>query len=236
MIDLAEQIQIVSADSHGEIMAWLTVFCLAAASLFISVPIVAWSFTAFRKFIRAFARKSRIGGFVGTASLVAAICWAGVGSGWGFKFIPESGLTDAGSTVDQATGQVFARWTASPAVKGYRFKWFYSLKYSGETETRGPFTLPDGEVDAGFAAATIHESGWTALTITCYTEYIARPQVVTNGVYHLNGVMRSMDTEHSDRPKYVTPGIPISVPDHVLNPVIKPPAVSAATMEDIPNE
>ena len=59
---------------------------------------------------------------------------------------------------------------------------------------------------------------WKALTITCYADYVAPPVVTTNGVYHLPGVMRSINDVESSNPRYVTPGITIEIDSRVLTP------------------
>ena len=72
--------------------------------------------------------------------------------------------------------------------------------------------LPDANVSDGHAVCPIpvpEGMEFDAFTVTCYTEYVKPTHVVTNGVYHLDGVMRSIDSTNSPIPKYVTTGISI---------------------------
>ncbi len=158
-------------------------------------------------------RKQYISAALVSSFVVVLVLFAGQGTGWGFTFIKSSGLTDAGSAANLETGDVVARWTYIPAVADYDFKWYYTLKYENDKEKRGPFQLPDAKVSDGYASAKIPESGFKALDITCYTTYVPPPQVVTNVVYHLSGIMRSMDSVDADDPIFVTPGITVDVMD-----------------------
>jgi hypothetical protein len=148
-----------------------------------------------------------------TATLVAAILtmlWAADKTGVIWTF--EMGIADAGSTYDAAEGVLEARWTFPSALANYEFVWKYCPEGSHEW-----FDLPTGKVGDGYARAII-ERGLELVHIVCYARYVAPPMVVTNGVYHLSGVMRTMDGAQ----KYVTPGIVIKIDDKTLTPTNSP--------------
>lgn len=217
MMDVVQSLQLVAANAKSEVESVLMWACLAVLAAFALGGLAWWSARALAKLTRTFSRGTRAASGITLIALVALVAWAGVGSGWSFVFMPECGIVDAGSSCDQALGVVEARWTYSPVVASYDFKWFYKLKY-GKGDERGPFDLPDAKVRDGYAVAIIPESGWEAITITCYTKYVAPVQVVTNGVYHVNGVMRSMNTQESEYPKYLAPGVPIWIDANLLTP------------------
>lgn len=124
-------------------------------------------------------------------AIVAAI-FANSTGGVSFNFMAEMGIYDAGSYFDAETKTLEARWTYAPYVEGYKLKWFYHLK-QGDNQT--PHPLPDVEVNACKASYRLPDevlAANTAIIVYCYTEYVAPPVVVTNGVYHLSGVVRDM--------------------------------------------
>lgn len=127
-----------------------------------------------------------------------------------FEF--TQGLHDAGSTYDPDTGIAVARWTADAAVMAYSFRWSYRVN-GGEW-----VQLPDRSVSDLTAAAAIPGVPEDTVEILCWTQYVAPPIVHTNGVYQLNGVMRTMNTTNSPLPKYVTPLIPIEANGTVISP------------------
>ena len=224
-MNIIEQFALIEQAHAEELREMITVGCFWALGAILAGLLVWGVIKGVSKMTTVFSRGSRVGGFVALAAIVALVAWGGVGSGWSINFIQNCGLTDAGSTVDQNTGVVEARWTYSPLVAGYDFKWYYTLKYANGEGSKGPFQLPDAKVSDGHATAIIPESGYSALTITCYTCYVPPVQVVTNGVYHVNGVMRSMnDAPESPTPKFVTPGVKIQTDGGVyLTPTNEPP-------------
>ena len=135
---------------------------------------------------------------------------------WSF----QNGVANNGSQYDVAECVAVARWTASPVYQSYDFKWSYRARGNDIW-----IALPDAKVSAGETRAIIPVEPGTLVDFMCWAEYVAPIQVVTNGVYHLNGVMRSRDSVGSDRPNYVTPGIRIMADGEiVLTPTNRPPA------------
>lgn len=224
-MNIIEQLALIEQVHAEELRSMIATVCFWGLGIIFAGLFLWYAAKTVARLATVFSRGSRIGGFVAFAAIVALVAWGGVGSGWGINFIPNCGLTDAGSTIDRSTGVVEARWTYSPLVASYDFKWYYTLKYANGEGTKGPFQLPDARVSDGHATAIIPESGYSALTITCYTVYVPPVQVVTNGVYHVNGVMRSMnDAPESPTPKFVTPGVKIQTDGGVyLTPTNEPP-------------
>jgi hypothetical protein len=148
------------------------------------------------------------------------ILFGGIGSGAGFRFVAETGIFDAGSYVDYSSNTIHAHWGYHPQAAASTFKWFYTYKY-GNGKTKGPFQLPDAKVSdcaASYKMPIPEGEEWKTLTITCYADFVAPPVVTTNGVYHLPGVMRSINDVDSANPRYVTPGITIEIDGRVLTP------------------
>ena len=180
--------------------------------------------------LKAFRR----GWFVVAAAV--AILYAGdKPASWTFAF--NLGLHDAGSSYDQTEGTLYARWTYDESVAGYAFRWAYSVN-DGEY-----VQLPDAMVSDGSAVASIDAGPDDTVRVQCYPKYVPPIHVVTNGVYHMDGVMRSMDTTNSPAPKFVTPGITIyaDLSDgsrQLLAPVTNSPPVpsSVITVQQPQNE
>lgn len=207
-LDLIQTLRIVDACSASEWQRVLTWACLAAlAAIVVGVAL----YYAARKLDRV-RRRDKVLALVAVVGIAVSVLYGGIGGGWGFTFIPETGIYDAGSFVDTETSTIYAIWTYEPYVASYKFKWFFKFKYGNEWSD--PIQLPDANVSDGHAVYPIHvPEGYElkSFTVTCYTEYVKPPNVVTNGVYHLSGVMRSIDSTNAPIPKYVTPGITIYV-------------------------
>lgn len=210
MPSLVDDIAVVSEMAARELeraFLWLALAGLAAVAALAAARLLAW---AARRYVDGLRRAGRIGG----TALVAATCWAvvhgGIGVSCQFSFPPDTGIWDAGSYVDRGTSTLHARWGYLPAVAGYRFRWCYSYKYG--QEERGPFQLPDADVSdqaADHALQIPDGEEWESVVVTCYTQYVRPPQVVTNGVYHVDGVVRTTATTNSPCPRYVTAGLTI---------------------------
>lgn len=205
-LDLIHTLRIVDACAASEwqkILAWV---CLAAmAAIVVGVAIC----YAARKLDRI-RRRDKVLASVAVVGIAVSVLYGGIGSGWGFTFIPETGIYDAGSFFDTETRTIYAIWNYEPYVASYKFKWFFKFKYGGEESD--PIQLQDANVSDGHAVCPLpvpEGMEIDAFTVTCYTEYVKPTHVVTNGVYHLDGVMRSIDSTNSPMPKYVTPGISI---------------------------
>ena len=204
-LSLNEMLLIVESAAAGElrtVLMWVCLFALAAIVGGSLVSYVARKLDAVRK-------RDKVLAVVAVAAVIGFMLYGGIGSGWDFRYMAETGVYDAGSWIDEETGEVHALWTYDQWVAAYKLKWFYTYKY--EEIERGPFQMPDADVSAGHAEYTLPTAGedWESVVIYCYTEYVQPVHVVTNGVYHLSGVMRSIDSTNSPMPKYVTPGISI---------------------------
>ena len=205
-LDLIHTLRIVDACAASEwqkILAW---FCLAALAAIVVGVALCW---AVRKLDRLRRRDKGLA-LVTVVGMAVSVLYGGIGSGWGFTFIPETGIYDAGSFIDTETSTIYAIWNYEPYVASYKFKWFFKFKYGGKESD--PIMLPDANVSDGHAVCPIpvpEGMEIKSFTVTCYTEYEKPVLVVTNEVYHLSGVMRSIDSTNSPMPKYVTPGITI---------------------------
>lgn len=205
-LDLIHTLRIVDACAASEwqrVLAWVCLAALAAIVVGVAICYVVRKLDRIR-------RRDKLLALVTMVGIAVSVLYGGIGSGWGFTFIPETGIYDAGSFVDTETGTIYAIWNYEPYVASYKFKWFFKFKYGGEESD--PIQLPDANVSDGSAMCQIPVPEGMELesfTVTCYTEYEKPVLVVTNGVYHLDGVMRSIDSTNSPMPKYVTPGITI---------------------------
>ena len=122
------------------------------------------------------------------------------------RFSYQTGLTDAGSYC--TNDLIHAEWTWLPLIGDYDFRWQYrDATITNETgEVVGSWhELPGGLVSDGIAEAIVPDA--TNMQVICWAEYVPPIHVVTNGVYHLNGVMRAMGAANTNN--WVTPGIRI---------------------------
>lgn len=234
--DLCSQVAVIAREEAHEYHAILMWACLSALCLIVA-------FYAFRAVWHLLSvaqdkiRKGKLITVIGAIAIaVSAILYGGIGTGVGFVFTSESGLIDNGSFINYSNNTITAVWLYQPYVSGYKFKWFYSFKYGGED--KGPIPLPDANVTDCYAECqlTIPEGqSWESLIVTCYTMYVAPPQVWTNGVYHLSGVARALGDEIAIDPKFVTPGIVIKADlsdggEVVLTPTNAPPSSTTTIM------
>ena len=130
------------------------------------------------------------------------------GGNWHCSF--ENGVRDSGSYC--TNDLIHASWTYQPAYAAYTFKWAYrDMTLTNEVGVIVDewHSLPDALVSDGSAEATVTNA--TNMEIVCYAQYVPPPHVVTNGVYHMEGVSRTMATTNSQTPDYVTWGTRVEV-------------------------
>lgn len=204
-LSIREVLMIVESSGAAEWRSALAYVCIFALLAIVLGSIVAY---AVRK-LDAVRKRDKVFAVVFSAASLMLALYAGVSDNWDFVFPAETGIYDAGSWIDEETGEIHAFWDYEPWASSYKMKWFYTYKYGGES--RGPYELPDVDVTRCHAEYTLPTAGddWESVIVTCYTEYVRPIHVVTNGVYHVDGVMRSIDSTNSPMPKYVTPGISI---------------------------
>ena len=123
---------------------------------------------------------------------------------WRFEF--TNGVHDAGSVC--VGDEIRASWSCDIPVLAHTLKAFY--QDLTVTNSLGECVDALHELDSVPVADFSHT--WTVtdaerMRVVLYAVYVAPPVVHTNGVYHLNGVMRAMD----DSDRFVTPGVPIRV-------------------------
>lgn len=125
---------------------------------------------------------------------------------WSFTF--QNGVSDSGSWCSNDV--IHASWIYTPAFASYAFKWSYrNVTITNEVGVCiDPYhAMPDATVSDGVAEYQV--AGATNMQVVCYAQYVAPVQVITNGVYHVSGVMKEMDATNGT--EFVTPGIPILV-------------------------
>ena len=224
-LDLIQTLRIVDACSSVEWQKILACVCLAALSAIVVGVAIYYAVITLDR-VR---RRDKVLAVVAVFGVAVCTLYGGIGSGWSFVFVPETGIYDGGSHIDTETRMIYAIWNYEPYVASYKFKWFFKFKYGNEWSD--PIILPDANVSDGFAVCPIPVPEGMELksfTVWCYTEYVKPTHVVTNGVYHLNGVSRSINDGGSDSPKYVPFTIPIYAnlsdgEDIPLTPTNRPP-------------
>lgn len=190
---------------------------LAACCIALSVIAIAHAAGAFRR-----------GWFA--AATVVCVLYAGTKPPqpthlWRFEF--QNGVHDTGSYCTNDI--IHAEWDYAPAYEPYTLK----AKYQDLTMTNEVgvcidvwHDLEDMPISAMFAEWTVPNA--TNMSVICFAEYVPPPHVVTNGVYHMEGVSHSMATTNSTAPDYVTWGTRVEVvlPNgavKVITPTNRPP-------------
>ena len=152
-----------------------------------------------------FKKAGRVTQLVAVGFVAIMVCYGGTKppeKTWTIIF--QNGLRDNGSVCDG--DEIRAKWQPTSAVilDGYEVRAQYKNKtIEGDTwhdlegcrvsDLQKTWIVPDAE----------------NLHVVIWAEYVAPPQVHTNGVYKLNGVQREMGGTQ----KYVTPGVPIIGPE-----------------------
>ena len=154
-----------------------------------------------------------------------------------WKFNYQNGLHDLGSWCSNDV--IHAEWDYAPAYAGYAFRWCYrDLTITNEVGVciDEYHYLPDANVTDMTAEANV--PGATNMEVVCYSQYIQPVHVVTNGTYHVGGVMRTLATTNApDKADYVTPCVTIRADfDMVLTPTNEPPTALLGTLMNEINE
>ena len=144
---------------------------------------------------------------------------------WRFEF--QNGVHDAGSYC--TNDLVHAEWDYAPAYEPYTLK----AKYRDLTFTNEVGVCLDPWHDLADVPVAAMSAEWTVpnatnMSVLCWAEYVPPPHVVTNGVYHMEGVSRSMATTNSPTPDFVSWGtrVEIVLPNgeiKVITPTNRPP-------------
>ena len=177
------------------------------------------------------SRPSAVGVF-----LIGAVLGALYGGGkpaphlWRFNYVKtgDYGVYDQGSYC--TNDEIRAVWRYDIPVAAYTLR----AAYQDQTITNAVGECIDAfhaltDVPVSDGAHTWRVAGVNAenLLVVLYADYVAPPVVHTNGVYHLGGVMRAIESDA----KYVTPGIPIRAHGEgggveTLTPTNAPPSPS----------
>lgn len=145
---------------------------------------------------------------------------------WRFEF--QNGLHDIGSYC--TNDKIHAEWDYLPAYEAYTLK----AKYRDLTIVNEVGVCIDVWHDMEDVPVSLMFAEWnvpnaTNMSVVCYADYIPPPNVITNGVYHLNGVSRSIEDDGSGDPKFVPFTIQIYADlsdgeEIPLTPTNRPPA------------
>lgn len=209
-------------ETYRQILAIVCFGLLGVAVLYFALDAAG---RLFRTLAERVCRRGRI------AAVVAAVMTVGLaiygGSKWRFEY--ANGVQDNGSYC--TNDEIRASWRYDVAAMEYTIRAVYQdLTRTNETgeciDTL--HQLPECLVRDGMHVWNVPNA--TNMRVVVYATYVPPPAVHTNGVYHLGGVMRTMNTTNSIAPKYVTPGVKILVDlspsgKSVLTPTNAPPFV-----------
>ena len=219
--DIVDQLAVVAQQGDYEfrtLLMYVCLYALAAAGAFA----LAWAiWTGCKSYVEKVGRGTRVGTVFSLAFLGLFVSFGGSKHLWRFTF--QNGVTDAGSYCTNDI--IHAEWTYLEAYAGYALK----AAYRDLTITNDVGGCIDDwhYLEDAVVADTLAE--WyvpdaTNMEIVCYAQYVQPVHVVTNGVYHVGGVMRTMATTNMpDRADYVTPGVTVRAYDDETGDVIMTP-------------
>ena len=227
-LSIIEQLAVVTQQVDYEFRTFIMYVCLYALAAIGGFAVGCAVWAGCKTFIEKVGRGTRVGFAVALLGLIGLTLYAGTkptAHTWRFTF--ENGLHDIGSYCTNDT--IHAEWDYAPAYAGYAFRWCYrDLTITNEVGVCIDefHYLPDANVTDMVAEAVV--TGAENMEVVCYAQYVQPQHVVTNGTYHVGGVMRTLATTNSASPAFVTPGVSIYANvdggDEVkLNPVEEPP-------------
>ena len=240
-LSIIEQFAIVAQQGDYEFRTFIMYACLYALAA-VGAVAIAWAILAGCKtVIEKVGRGTRVGFVVALLGVIGLVLYAGtkpIAHLWRFTF--ANGVHDLGSYCTNDT--IHAEWDYAHAYEGYALRcavrdltitnevgvcideWHY-LEDAAVADMVAEWYVPD---------ATNYE-------VTCYAQYVQPQHVVTNGVYHVGGVMRTLATTNSASPAFVTPGVSIYAridggEEIELNPNEEPPeSLLGALLMEIEN-
>ena len=211
--------------TYQEFVMYFALYALIGFALF---GVCWWIVKMLKKYIDDVGRGGRVTQILAIFATVAVIVYAGTkppSHVWRFEYV--NGVRDNGSYC--TNNLICAAWTYDLAAMEFSIRAYYQdLTVTNELGecTDELHQLSDALV-RDCSRVWVLEEGMNAenMRVVIYGTYVPPPVVSTNGVYHLSGVMPSMD---GDR-KYVTPGIRIFASLEgggtvVLTPTNEPPA------------
>lgn len=127
-LSLNEILLIVGSFEARELRTVLMWVCLFALAVIVGGALVSY---AVRK-LDAVRKRDKVAAVGFVAATLMFMLYAGVSNDWDFRFMVETGVYDAGSWIDEETGEVHAFWDYEQWAAGYKLKWFYTYKYRDE--------------------------------------------------------------------------------------------------------
>ena len=229
-LTIVEQLGLIAQSARAEYQAVLMWACLSA----LAAGALAGALYAVRNAVSKACRLILWLGPVGCVLCVPGIVKLASYGGskptpshlWRFEY--ANGVADNGSYC--TNDLICARWTYSLAAMGHTLR----AAYQDLTVTNAAgqcvdplHQLPDAMVRD--ASHVWEVANATNMRVVAYAAYVPPPVVHTNGVYHLDGVMPSMDETSG---KYVTPGVKIRMnletgESLIVTPTNAPPSASA---------
>lgn len=228
---IIEQLAIVAQQGDYEFRTFIMYVCLYALAA-VGAVAIAWAVWAGCKtVIEKVGRGTRVGFAVAMLGVIGLVIFAGtkpIAHLWRFTF--ANGVHDLGSYCTNDT--IHAMWDYAPAYEGYALRCAVrDLTFTNEVGVciDDWHYLEDAAVADMVAEWYVPDA--TNYEVTCYAQYVQPQHVVTNGAYHVGGIMRSLAQTNEDdyaSADFVTPGITIQANlddggELTLTPTNEPP-------------
>lgn len=239
-MNILEEIALIAQSEQDEIRNFIMWGCLGAMSIILLIYAAIALYRMGSAYINRTRRNGRITQIVMSLFFIAAILYGGTkpqpAELWRFVF--ENGVTDNGSYC--TNDQICASWTYNLAAQDYTLRAAYqdlTIINSDGVCIDELHQLPDVPVKDCSHVWIV--PGATNMRVVCYATYVPPPVVFTNGVYHVSGVMRSMDDDADC--EFVTPGVQIHVnlvtgESWIITPTNEPPRMPFITNQQEPNQ
>lgn len=219
-LTIIEQLALIAQSAKAEFQTALMWACLAVLAAGVLAGILYAARHAVLRLCRSIASLGPFGCAIVIPCVVAVYVYGS--TKWRFEYV--NGVHDNGSYC--TNNQICAAWTYDLPAMEYTIKAAYQdLTITNELGVCvDPLhQLLDAMVRDGSHVWEVSDA--TNMRVVVYATYVPPPAVHTNGVYHLNGVMPSMDETLG---KYVTPGVKIIIDTgtgdrKILTPTNAPP-------------
>jgi len=225
-LTVIEQLELVAQQAQAECQAALMWLCLVALAAFAVALTVCAAKNAVSKVCRMLMWLGPVGFALCLPGIVCLFCYGSTKPPahiWRFEY--ANGVSDNGSHC--TNDLICASWTYSLAAMEFTLRAAYqdlTVTNAAGQCTDPLHQLPDALVRDGSHVWEVPNA--TNMRVVVYAQYVPPPAVHTNGVYHLNGVMQTMDGVPC---KFVTPGVRIQVniengDTEIITPTNRPPA------------
>lgn len=180
---IVEELAVVAQSAHEEFQAVLMAVCLAVLSALVAVAVAMFVWKHIKQVVARIPRQGIVGTALSAPLVVAMLVYGGS------KHF-DSGISNNGTWWDSTNSVLYLSFNYQAVLSLDVLH--VDARPVGSTNAadwvsywHGPITTPQ--------PVSIEMPDATNLSIWVWSEYVEPEHVVTNGVFHMNGVMRKID-------------------------------------------